>query len=183
MRPQASTGQTIVQKIIARHSGRSRVEVGEYVQLHARSCRDAGAVLADAQENLDRIGAPGFARPDKAIIVIDHTSSAAMGSPHAATHRLVKDLTTEFGVDNFFEAQHRPAPPGADRARLRAARLADFFRRRHIASIGAVGALNIPMASDMLVALLKDENWVTVPKTIPHQPCTENCSSACRRAT
>jgi len=164
--PTSSRGQTIAQKIIARAAGRQHVEPGEYV-----NCVPDQVVTQELQwpmhkRNLERIGAKAFARPDKAIIVIDHTPSAATGSPHWATHRLLKDLTQEFGVENFFGPQtglrHLVL---AERGFARPGTLI-FSDEGNIASIGAFGALNVSMASDVLVPLLKDENWVAVPKTV-----------------
>lgn len=166
MRQSAPGGQTIAQKIIARHCGRLRVEVGEHVNCTPDHVVTQELYWPTHKRNLERIGAKEFARPDKAIIVIDHTPSAAMGSPHAATHRLLKDLTAEFGVENFFGPntglRHLVL---VERGFARPGSLI-FSDEGNIASIGCVGALNIAMASDMLVPLLKDQNWVTVPKTV-----------------
>lgn len=159
-------GQTIAQKILARHAGRERVEPGEHL-----TCVPDHVVTQELnwpthQRNLQRIGVQGLKRPDKAIIVVDHTPSAATGSPHAATHHLLKGLTRELGVKNFFG-------PGTglrhlvlvERGFARPGSLI-FSDEGNIASIGAVGALNISMSPDILVPLIKDENWVTVPRTV-----------------
>jgi len=162
----STTGQTIAQKILARHSGRSRVEPGEHVTCTPDHVVTQELYWPTHKRNLDRIGTRTLARPDKAVIVIDHTPSAAVGSQHAATHRLLKDLTAEMGVENFFGPntglRHLVL---VERGFARPGSLI-FSDEGNIASIGAVGALNIPMSSDMLVPLLKDENWVTVPKTV-----------------
>lgn len=159
-------GQTIAQKILARHSGRSHVEPGEHVTCTPDHVVTQELYWPTHKRNLDRIGTRTLARPDKAVIVIDHTPSAAVGSPHAATHRMLKDLTTEMGVENFFGPntglRHLVL---TERGFARPGSLI-FSDEGNIASIGAVGALNIPMSSDMLVALLNDENWVTVPKSV-----------------
>ena len=159
-------GQTIAQKILAKHSGRSHVEPGEHVTCSPDHVVTQELYWPTHKRNLDRIGTRKLARPDKAVIVIDHTPSAAVGSPHAATHRMLKDLTTEMGVENFFGPntglRHLVL---TERGFARPGSLI-FSDEGNIASIGAVGALNIPMSSDMLVALLNDENWVTVPKSV-----------------
>jgi len=166
MEPTARTGQTIAQKIIARHAGRDRVEPGEHVTCTPDHVVTQELYWPTHKRNLDKIGAKGFKRPDKAIIVIDHTPSAAMGSAHAATHRLLKDLTTEFGVENFFGPntglRHLVL---IERGFARPGSLI-FSDEGNIASIGAVGALNVPTSADILVPLLRDENWMTVPKTV-----------------
>ncbi len=164
--PRRRRGQSIAQKIIARHAGRDHVEVGEYL-----SCVPDHVVTQELywpthKENLEKIGAKGLARPDKAIIVIDHTAAAAVGSRHAATHKLLKDLTERFGIENFFGPntglRHLVL---VERGFARPGSLV-FSDEGNIASIGAVGALNIPTSADILVPLLKDENWLRVPKTV-----------------
>lgn len=160
------SGQTIAQKILARHSGRSHVEPGEHIACVPDHVVTQELYWPTHKRNLDRIGTRRLARPDKAIVVIDHTPSAATGTPHAATHRMLKDLTAEMGVQNFFGPntglRHLVL---VERGFARPGSLI-FSDEGNIASIGAVGALNIAMSSDIVVALLKDENWVTVPKTV-----------------
>lgn len=163
----ASThGQTMAQKILARHAGRERVEPGEHL-----SCVPDHVVTQEMNwptlhRNMGKIGVKGLKRPDKVVIVVDHTPSAATGSPHAGTHHLLKGLTRELGVDHFYG-------PGSGLRHLvlvekgfaRPGSLI-FSDEGNIASIGAVGALNIAMSPDILVPLIKDENWVTVPHTV-----------------
>ena len=160
------TGQTIAQKILARHAGRERVEPGEHLTCVPDHVATQELNWPTIRRNLDRIGPPGLKRPDKVIVVIDHTPSAATGSPHAATHYLLKSLTRDLRIGHFFG-------PGTGLRHLvlvekgfaRPGSLI-FSDEGNIASIGAVGALNISMSPDILVPLIKDENWVTVPRTV-----------------
>src|SRR5690606_18860544 len=98
----ASSGQTIAQKILARAAGRDTVAPGEYVNCVPDHVVTQEMVWPVHKRNLENIGATKFARPEKAIIVIDHTPAAATGSPHAATHHMLRKLTREFGVENFY---------------------------------------------------------------------------------
>ena len=154
----------MVQKILARASGRDWVAPGEYV-----SCVPDYVVTQEMQwpthkRNLEKIGAP-LHSPEKAIIVIDHTPAAATGSLHAKTHHMLKELTQSLGVENFYGpntglrhlvlTERGYARPG----------MLIFSDEGNIASIGVVGALNIPMSTDVLAPLLKGEHWVHVPKT------------------
>ena len=159
-------GQTIAQKIIARHAGLARVEVGAHVNCTPDHVVTQELYWPTHKRNLERIGATRFARPDKAILCIDHSGSAAIGSSHAATHQLLKQVARDFGVENFFGPnvglRHLVL---IERGFARPGSLI-FSDEGNIASIGAVGALNIPMSPDVLVPLLKDQNWITVPKTV-----------------
>ena len=159
------TGQTIAQKILARAAGKESVAVGEYVDCVPDHVVTQEMVWPIHKRNLERIGAKSFPRPDKAIIVIDHTASAATGSMHAETHRMLKDLTNEFGIENFFGPntglRHLVL---VERGFARPGSLI-FSDEGNIATVGAVGALNISMSTDVLAPLLKDKHWVCVPKT------------------
>lgn len=161
-----STGQTIAQKILARAAGRETVAPGEYVNCVPDHVVTQEMVWPMHKRNLEKIGATAFARPEKAIIVIDHTPAAATGSPHAATHHMLKQLTRDFGVDNFYGPntglRHLVL---VERGFARPGSLV-FSDEGNIASIGAVGALNIPMSTDVLAPLLNDRHWVCVPRTV-----------------
>lgn len=162
----ASSGQTIAQKILARAAGRETVAPGEYVNCVPDHVVTQEMVWPMHKRNLEKIGATAFARPEKAIIVIDHTPAAATGSPHAATHHMLKQLTRDFGVENFYGPntglRHLVL---VERGFARPGSLV-FSDEGNIASIGAVGALNISMSTDVLAPLLNDRHWVCVPRTV-----------------
>ena len=159
-------GQTMAQKIIAKHAGRERVQVGEYVDCTPDYLMNQELMWPVHKRNLDKLGITQFPRPDRYIMVVDHTPSAAMGSPHAATHRLGRDLAQSYGVEHFFG-------PGNGLRHLLA--LEKGFARPgglvfsdegNIASIGVVGAMSIPMTTDVVAVLAKWRNWVPVPRTV-----------------
>lgn len=165
MSSEKRTGQTMVQKILARAAGKASVAPGEYL-----SCVPDYVVTQEMQwpthkRNLEKIGAKAFHSPEKAIIVVDHTPAAATGSLHAQTHHMLKHFTREMGVDNFFGPntglRHLVL---TERGYARPGMLV-FSDEGNIASIGVVGALNIPMSTDVLAPLLKGEHWVRVPNT------------------
>ena len=81
-------GQTVAQKIVARAAGRTTVEPGEYVNVSPdyTCCQE---LSWQARKRLmQEIGVDRVARPDKVIMVVDHTTSAAMGLPRACTLRI-----------------------------------------------------------------------------------------------
>ncbi|HYF20546.1 MAG TPA: aconitase family protein [Ramlibacter sp.] len=166
MQPQASRGATLAQKIIARAAGREHVRVGEYVDCTPDYLVNQELVWPNHKRNLDRLGIREFAIADRYIMVVDHTTSAAMGSPHHATHRLVKDVAEQYGVENFYGpgnglrhlvmVEHGYARPG----------LLVFSDEGNICSVGAVGALSIPMSTDIVAVLARGQNWIPVPKSV-----------------
>ncbi|RKK04103.1 hypothetical protein EBE87_19530 [Pseudoroseomonas wenyumeiae] len=157
------TGQTVAQKIIARTLGRVAVEVGEYVTVSADYTVCQELFWPGHQRNLQRIGVERIPRPDKAVMVIDHSTSAAMGSHHYQTHRSLRDWCEAQGIEHFFG-------PGSGLRHLMMVErglarpgLLIFSDEGNIASLGAVGALNIPISTEVVVSLIEDQNWLAVP--------------------
>lgn len=158
-------GQTVVQKIIARASGRSHVEPGEYVTVSPdyTCCQDISwparkKIMADA-------GADQMARPDKLVMVVDHTTAAGMGTVYHKNHREMREFAERHGA-NFYGAgaglRHQVlieegfARPG----------LLVFSDEPNIASIGAVGALNLAVSTEVVVTTVLNENWMVVPRPV-----------------
>jgi 3-isopropylmalate/(R)-2-methylmalate dehydratase large subunit len=158
-------GQTIAQKIVARAAGRSAVEVGEYVNVSPDYTCCQELAWQARKRMMQEIGVDRVARPDKVIMVVDHTTSAAMGSAYYLSHREMKDFAFRNGVDNFFGAgsglrhlvltEKGFARPG----------LLVFSDEPNIASIGALGALNVSVSSEVVVTQITDENWMMVPRS------------------
>ncbi len=159
----AVIAQTIAQKIIARAAGRDTVEVGDYVTVTPDYVACQELFWPGHKRNLERIGVDRIPRPDKAVMVIDHSTSAAMGSHHHETHRTLRDWCDRQGIGNFFG-------PGnglrhlvlTERGFARPGTLI-FSDEGNIASIGALGALNVPISTEVIVALIQDSNWLAVP--------------------
>lgn len=158
-----TTPRSVAQKIIARAAGLPSVAVGDYVTVTPDYTACQELFWPGHKRNLDRIGVDRIPRPDKAIMVIDHSTSAAMGSHHHETHRTLRDWCAQQGIENFFG-------PGnglrhlvlTERGFARPGTLI-FSDEGNIASIGALGALNMPISTEVLVSLIQDENWVAVP--------------------
>jgi 3-isopropylmalate/(R)-2-methylmalate dehydratase large subunit len=155
--------QTIAQKIIARAAGREAVEVGEYVTVSPDYTCCQELFWPGHKRNLERIGVDRIPRPDKAVMVIDHSTSAAMGSHHHETHRTLRDWCERQGIENFFgPANGLRHLVLTERGFARPGTLI-FSDEGNIASIGALGALNLPISTEVLVSLIQDENWIAVP--------------------
>lgn len=160
-----SMGQTIVQKIIARAAGLERVEPGEYVTVTPdyTCCQDIS--WPARKRIMEEAGVTRLARPDKLVMVVDHTTAAGMGSPYHRNHGEMRAFAEKHGA-NFFGAgsglRHQVlieqgfARPG----------LLVFSDEPNIASIGAVGALNLAISSEVVVTSVLNENWMVVPRPI-----------------
>ncbi|MBF9033274.1 hypothetical protein HKCCE2091_03400 [Rhodobacterales bacterium HKCCE2091] len=158
-------GQTIVEKCLARASGRDRVEPGEYIEIVPDHCVCMELVWPMHRRNMARVGVDNVARPDKTVLVVDHTTSAAMGTDYWKAHRDMRAFAERNGIASFFGpgsglrhhilAEKGFARPGA----------VIFGDEQNIASIGALGALCIPIGPEIFVPLVTDRNWLMVPKT------------------
>lgn len=158
-------GQAVVQKIIARASGRDHVEPGEYVNVSPdyTCCQDIS--WPARKQIMQEAGVERLARPDKLVMVVDHTTAAGMGTVYHRNHREMRDFAAKHGA-NFYGAgaglRHQVlieegfARPG----------LLVFSDEPNIASIGAVGALNLAVSTEVVVTSVLNENWMVVPRPV-----------------
>ncbi|NLU73203.1 3-isopropylmalate dehydratase [Streptomyces sp. HNM0575] len=158
---------TIAQKIIARAAGTDAVAAGDYVTVTPDYTVMQDIYFWKNIKILERLGVPEIAYPDKVVAVLDHTPQAALGSEHVARNRESREFVRRTGFSNFFDAgraglrhlvmvEHGFARPG----------LLVFSDEPNIASIGAVGALNVPISTEVLVSMVRDSNWVRVPASV-----------------
>jgi 3-isopropylmalate/(R)-2-methylmalate dehydratase large subunit len=159
-------GQTMAQKILARAAGKISVEPGEYVTVSPDYTCGHEIFWLMNRRNMDKIGVDRFARPDKVVMVIDHTTQAALGSAYHEAHKSLRDFAKRTGFENFFGAgtglRHLVL---AERGFARPGLLI-FSDEGNIATIGVFGALNVHLSWEVLATLVADENWVLVPRTI-----------------
>jgi 3-isopropylmalate/(R)-2-methylmalate dehydratase large subunit len=160
----AGRGQTMAQKIVARASGRARVEPGEYVTVTPdyTCCQDIS--WPARKRIMEEAGATRLPRPDRVIMVVDHTTAAGMGSAYHRNHREMRDFAARHGARYY--------GPGSG---LRHLVLTEggfalpgtlvFSDEPNIASIGALGALNLAVSSEVVVTTVTETNWMMVPRT------------------
>ncbi|MEC9342940.1 MAG: aconitase family protein [Pseudomonadota bacterium] len=158
-------GQSAAQKIIARAAGRDHVEPGDYVDVTPdyTCCQEISWSARKAI--MERAGLSEMAAPERSVMVVDHTSSASMGTPYYRAHKEMKDFAREKGA-RFFGAgtglrhlvltENGFAQPGA----------LVFSDEPNIASIGVVGALNVPVSTEVVVTQFMARNWMVVPRPV-----------------
>lgn len=157
--------QTVAQKIIARAAGRESVQPGEYVTVSPDYTCCQEIAWPARKKMMEAAGSTTVARPDKAIFVVDHTTSAGMGTSYYKTHKEMKDFALSngarfygpgSGLRHLVLTENGFARPG----------MLVFSDEPNIASIGAVGALNVSVSSEVVVTQLSDDNWMMVPETV-----------------
>jgi 3-isopropylmalate/(R)-2-methylmalate dehydratase large subunit len=157
--------QTACQKIIARAAGCEAVEPGQYVVVSpdVTVCQEISWPVR--KRIMEEAGTSRLARPEKVVMVVDHTTSAAMGTNYYESHRQMKDFAFEqgahfhgagSGLRHLVMTEKGYALPGS----------LVFSDEPNIASIGVVGALNIAISSEVVVSQLADSNWMMVPRQI-----------------
>jgi 3-isopropylmalate/(R)-2-methylmalate dehydratase large subunit len=158
-------GQTACQKIIARAAGCEAVEPGQYVIVSPDFTVCQEISWPARRRIMEEAGSSRLARPDKVVMVVDHTTSAAMGTNYFETHREMRDFALAQGAPFFgpgsglrhlVMTENGYATPGA----------LVFSDEPNIASIGVVGALNIAISSEVVVSQLTDRNWMMVPRQV-----------------
>lgn len=163
----SETAQTIAQKIVARAAGRDSVAVNEYVTVTPDYTVMQELYFWKNIKTLRELGITRVSHPEKVVAVVDHTPQAASGSVYHSRHREMRQFVQESGFRNFFDAgrsgvrhsvmvEQGFARPG----------LLIFSDEPNIASIGAVGALNFPISTEVLVTMIEDSNWVRVPASV-----------------
>jgi len=157
---------TLAEKILARASGRSRVQPDEIVV--------AGVDLAMSHENADlvrksfaEIGAARVWDPSKIVIIFDHRIPAE-SEKTATTHKAVREFVKTQGIVNFYDvgrggichqvlAEHGHVLPG----------MVVAGTDSHTTTHGAFGAFATGIgATEMAGVWTQGTLWFKVPRTI-----------------
>ena len=158
-------GQTISEKIFAKHSGQKKVYAGEFV--------DADIDLAMSHDNtvlvstiFNKIGVKKVWNPDKIVVVLDHRTPANT-SKTAENHKIIREFIKEQNITNFFDIGegicHQVLPengfvcPG----------MLIVGSDSHTTTYGAFGAFGTGIgATDMSAVWTKGKLWFKVPETL-----------------
>ena len=158
-------GQTISEKIFAKHSGQKKVYAGEFV--------DADIDLAMSHDNtvlvstiFNEIGVKKVCNPDKIVVVLDHRTPANT-SKTAENHKIIREFIKEQNITNFFDIGegicHQVLPengfvcPG----------MLIVGSDSHTTTYGAFGAFGTGIGStDMAAVWTKGKLWFKVPETL-----------------
>ena len=154
----------MAQKIIARAAGRDSVEPGEYVVVSPdyTCCQDIS--WPARKRILEQAGVTTLARPDKLVLAVDHTTAAGMGSAYHKNHGEMRAFAMKHGAHFFGPGAGLRHQVLVEQGFARPGLLV-FSDEPNIANIGAVGALNLAMSSEVVVTTALDSNWMMVPRT------------------
>ena len=158
-------GQSVSQKIIARATGREYVEPGEYVIATPdfTVCQEISWPARKAI--MERAGVNKIANPEKVAFVIDHTTSAGMGTNYYKAHKEMKEFALANGAHFYGAGSGLRHLVMTENAFARPGGLI-FSDEPNIASVGVLGALNIAISSEVVVTQVSDSNWMMVPRPV-----------------
>ncbi len=158
-------GQTLIEKILAKASGRNRVQKGEIVFCtpHRILSHDNSAAISKI---FKQINAPAVWDPERIFIALDH----AVPPPDerkALNHKIIREFVQEHNIKHFYDCGagicHQVLPenghvlPGT----------IIFGSDSHTTTHGAFGAAGIPIGRTETASVWAiGKTWLKVPETI-----------------
>ncbi|MGE4485906.1 MAG: aconitase/3-isopropylmalate dehydratase large subunit family protein [Oscillospiraceae bacterium] len=155
-------GMTMVEKILASHSGREKVVPGEYVWAKI----DETNAMTDTFEDIERLGVKCVFDPDKVYCVSDHSAPPAnIGT--AESVKKLRGYMDKYHIKNWFEygrhgIVHQLNP---EKGFVRPGELIAMIDS-HSTTYGAFNAASCAIYMDAVYVLIKGELWFKVPETI-----------------
>ncbi len=158
-------GQTVIQKIFAKASGKDQVQVGEIVfpEAHRILSHDNSAAIA---RTFEKMGATQVWDPERLFIALDHAVPPP-DSEKAKAHSLIRDFVRKQGIKYFYEAgtgichqvliEYYHALPGT----------VIYGSDSHTTTHGALGAAGIPVGRTEAASIWAlGKTWLKVPETV-----------------
>jgi 3-isopropylmalate/(R)-2-methylmalate dehydratase large subunit len=156
----------ISEKILARASGRDRVEAGEYL-----TCKIDLAMIHDLTGplTLNVLREVGYDKPwdqDKVVIIIDHQVPANT-SVTAGLHRQLREYAAKYSLKNFHDVGRQGICHQILAEEYVKPGMLVVGTDSHTCSHGALGAFATGIGStEMAAVFLTGELWFRVPETI-----------------
>lgn len=157
-------GMTMIQKILARASGRERVEVGEIVfaRPHMILSHDNSAAILKIFRSM---GGERVWDPKRVFIALDHAVPPP-DAKKAANHKQIREFVREQEIEAFYDCgegichqvlpEHGHVVPG----------VVVYGSDSHTTSHGALGAAGIPIGRTETASVWAlGETWLRVPQT------------------
>ncbi|MBF8436997.1 3-isopropylmalate dehydratase large subunit [Halanaerobiaceae bacterium Z-7014] len=160
-------GMTMVEKILAAHSGRDSLEPGEIVNAKLDLVLGNDITTPVAIEEFEKIGVEEVFDKDKIALVPDHfTPNKDINS--AGQTKSIREFAAEKGITNYFEIgemgiEHCLLP---EQGLVKPGQII-IGADSHTCTYGAFGALGTGVGStDMAAGMATGEAWFKVPETI-----------------
>ncbi|MCI8479194.1 MAG: 3-isopropylmalate dehydratase large subunit [Oscillospiraceae bacterium] len=160
-------GMTMTQKILARHTGKERVEAGELIEAKLDLVLGNDITAPVAITEFDKAGLTQVFDPDKIAIVLDH-STPCKDIKSAQLCAQAREFAKRFGITHFYDV----GTMGVEHALLPEQGLAApgeviIGADSHTCTYGALGALSTGVGStDMAAGMATGLAWFKVPSAI-----------------
>lgn len=159
-------GQTMAQKILAKHCGRAEVEPGEILYPKYDLSIIHEVPLLEFWKELEEIGLKRLAEPERMLVISDHevpVPSVRAAERQKQTRQLIKDL----GIAHFVKPgrhgiQHQLAVEQGWAVPGQLVAIMDI----HALNLGAVGCMAIPVVYEFPTVMGTGTIWTRVPETI-----------------
>lgn len=157
-------GRTLVEKIIARTSGRTQVSPGEIVWVEPDLTTMPEVSYPAYVQRLKGIGVERLKHPERIVVAIDH-EVPVHSAAGAERNRLTRRLAHEQAVGHFFDGEGITHPLLVERG---VARPGMFIAGAdtHTPGLGGIGALSIPFGMEVTMSMATGRIWLKVPGTI-----------------
>ncbi|MEM5386661.1 aconitase/3-isopropylmalate dehydratase large subunit family protein [Paraburkholderia phymatum] len=155
---------TLVQKILARSSGRARVEPGEVIWATPDLTTMPEVSYPAYVKRLADIGIDTLARPERLVVAIDHETPAHSVAA-AERNRLTRQLAAKMHVGHLFDGEGITHPLTVERGLV----MPGMFvagADTHTSGLGGVGALAMPFGIEVTMIMATGRIWLKVPQTI-----------------
>lgn len=159
-------GQTLAQKIIARTSGRSHVDVGDVVICEPDVFETIDLVMPHYIQTLKDEGVTRLRHPERIVVFADHEVPSQ--TPQAAMlKKRLRGQLDDMGITHFYsEGRHGISHMAiVERGHVLPGMLVTG-PDTHIPTLGCVGALAPPLNYEAVQAMALGEMWLRVPETI-----------------
>ncbi len=158
------SAMTMAEQVLARASGRTRVQPGEYLTAHVDVAMCHEALVACGRQLLD-LGIDEVWDPQRVIVVLDHSFPAAT-ERMAASHQMARAFVDQFGITTFLGHAGICHQVLVERGLIKPGELV-LGTDSHSTTYGAVGAAGAGIGiSEMTYVLATGELWMRVPDTI-----------------
>ncbi len=158
-------GMTLVEKILARHSGEKKVEPGQFLTIDVDYCMANDATMRlniDVVENT--LKATKLWDPSKIVLVMDHQvpSDSVLT---AQVHEMSKKFADKYGIAAYYNGEGICHQLMVEKYLLPGQIM--VAADSHSPSMGALGAVGLGMGStDVGATMVAGKTWVKVPQSV-----------------
>ena len=157
---------TFAEKILARKSGRDRVEAGEIVRVRPDRLMSVSASNMIPINFFRQLGVEKVFDPDRIVLILDH-ETPCHSADHANSHMQVRAFAQEQGIARLFDVGEGICHQLMVEKGLALPGELIFGKDSHTVTYGSVGAFATPIdATEMACLWATGETWLKVPQSI-----------------